>query len=338
MPSKIYYTKELLEELAKFCVSIAQMLHCLGLPTENGSSYRNIKKNIKLFNIDVSHFSGQGWNKDKNRHIDERIRNRCIYNTDEKIFIENSPASISIVRKYLQSKENFQHECYICKLKEWLNQKIPLELDHINGNNRDHREENIRFLCPNCHALTSNYAGKNIKKIKKITDEELLEAIKTSYNVRQSLIKVGMTPKAANYYRVQELLVKYNIRFLDKPIVTRRAPQKNKTDVVIYPEIPQHIQKLITECYNHQPKQVKNYSYRSQNQRKFEIAKEELEKLVKEYPLTTLGKMYGVSDNAIKKRCKRLGIVLEKGRMWKTSLANLNQGSDSDNSTIKENP
>lgn len=45
------------------------------------------------------------------------------------------------------------------------------------------------------------------------------------------------------------------------------------------------------------------------NQRKFEISKEELENLINKYPMTTVGKMLGVSDNAVRKRCKRLGLM-----------------------------
>jgi 5-methylcytosine-specific restriction endonuclease McrA len=48
------------------------------------------------------------------------------------------------------------------------------------------------------------------------------------------------------------------------------------------------------------------------NQRKFEITKEELENLVSKYPMTQIGKMFGVSDNAIRKRCKTLEIDLKK--------------------------
>lgn len=49
-----------------------------------------------------------------------------------------------------------------------------------------------------------------------------------------------------------------------------------------------------------------------QCQERFEVSKEELEKLVSENPMTEIGKIFGVSDNAIRKRCKKLGIVLEK--------------------------
>jgi hypothetical protein len=50
-------------------------------------------------------------------------------------------------------------------------------------------------------------------------------------------------------------------------------------------------------------------------QRKFEVSKEELTQLISKYPLTEIGKKFGVSDNAVKKRCKRLNIDLpNKGR------------------------
>lgn len=51
----------------------------------------------------------------------------------------------------------------MCGNTEWLDKHIPLELHHINGNHKDNRLSNLQLLCPNCHALTDNYRGKNIK-------------------------------------------------------------------------------------------------------------------------------------------------------------------------------
>jgi predicted HNH restriction endonuclease len=42
-----------------------------------------------------------------------------------------------------------------------MDKPIPLELHHITGINNDHRLENLQMLCPNCHAFTDNYRGKN---------------------------------------------------------------------------------------------------------------------------------------------------------------------------------
>jgi len=51
--------------------------------------------------------------------------------------------------------------CEKCGGKEWNNKPIPLELNHINGNRTDHRKENLELICPNCHAQTETYRGKN---------------------------------------------------------------------------------------------------------------------------------------------------------------------------------
>jgi 5-methylcytosine-specific restriction endonuclease McrA len=56
------------------------------------------------------------------------------------------------------------HKCESCGLSEWLEQKIPLELDHIDGNSDNNVEDNLRLLCPNCHALTETYKGANVGK------------------------------------------------------------------------------------------------------------------------------------------------------------------------------
>jgi hypothetical protein len=53
-----------------------------------------------------------------------------------------------------------EHRCVICGYSEWTGQPIPLEVDHADGNPDNNTEENLRLLCPNCHAQTETYKGK----------------------------------------------------------------------------------------------------------------------------------------------------------------------------------
>lgn len=57
-----------------------------------------------------------------------------------------------------------KHQCEECKLKNWLNDLIPLELHHVNGDKNDNRLKNLKLLCPNCHSKTDNNSGKANKK------------------------------------------------------------------------------------------------------------------------------------------------------------------------------
>lgn len=60
--------------------------------------------------------------------------------------------------------EQREYKCEVCGLSEWMGQSIPLELDHIDGNADNNSPENLRLICPNCHAQTETYKGANAGK------------------------------------------------------------------------------------------------------------------------------------------------------------------------------
>jgi hypothetical protein len=62
-------------------------------------------------------------------------------------------------KKYLTEIRGYR--CEICGLSKWNNQKLPLILDHINGDSNNRRLENLRLICSNCDSLLPTYKGRN---------------------------------------------------------------------------------------------------------------------------------------------------------------------------------
>jgi hypothetical protein len=143
-----------LVEAVRSSVSIAEVLRKLEL-IEAGGNYASIQKHITRLQLDTSHFTGQAWNRGKIHGPKRKIE---VY-----LGIDAVPIASNNLRMRLISEGLKEKRCEGCGGEEWKGYPIPLELDHINGNRTDNRLENLRILCPNCHALTPTYRGKNIR-------------------------------------------------------------------------------------------------------------------------------------------------------------------------------
>lgn len=151
------YTKEWLTELCASSYSYAEVLRKAGRK-QGGGAQATLRNKIQEYQIDISHFKGQGWNKGLTK---KDHPNMLGYNFHE-IFTENSNVARTTVRRYILTYNLIEYKCVFCGNQgEWLGKEMPLELDHINGINNDHRIENLRWLCPNCHSITPTYCRKN---------------------------------------------------------------------------------------------------------------------------------------------------------------------------------
>lgn len=135
--------------------SISQALTKLGL-SPKGGNYRVFKRFQTLYDIDISHFTGQ-------RHMKGK-KNTSQVKPLSEILVKDFDYNSNKLRKRLIEEGLKEHKCECCGLTEWLGDPIPLELDHIDGDHCNNTIENLKVLCPNCHAKTPTYRGKNKRK------------------------------------------------------------------------------------------------------------------------------------------------------------------------------
>lgn len=129
--------------------SIRQVLIKLGLAPKGGN-YATMHRIITRLNLDTSHFLGKRNGK--------RFKKKPLAH----YLVSYSTYSGTKLKERLLQEGVKDPVCECCSLHTWRNAPIPLEIHHVNGNSFDHRLSNIQLLCPNCHALTDTYRGRNI--------------------------------------------------------------------------------------------------------------------------------------------------------------------------------
>lgn len=153
MPRTKNYTDVDVINAVKESVSIRQVLQKLNLKAAGGN-YNSIRSLIKNLEIDTTHFTGQLWSKGRKLGYKRPISDY----TEKGVLIQSHK-----LRLMLLNQRVFLPQCSKCLLTTWLDQPIALELEHIDGNHDNNALSNLCLLCPNCHAQTPTYRGKNIK-------------------------------------------------------------------------------------------------------------------------------------------------------------------------------
>lgn len=199
------FSKEQLEQFVKDSISINEVGKKCGYADASGSGAIAIKEMISYYNFDTSHFA----------ELNGIPHNKGVFNYDR--FQKGVALKSANMTDALIKIRGYKCEC--CQRTEWMGQNIPLEVHHIDGDNLNNVLENLQLLCPNCHAQTDNYRTKNKTQKEKrveIPEEDFKEALETSPNIRQALIKLGLAPKGGNYTRANEVIAKYNLKLGSK--------------------------------------------------------------------------------------------------------------------------
>lgn len=151
------WTDEQLIQAVPQCNSYRDVVRALGLSTTSAGNWTTVKTHIQRLNLDTSHF--------KPRNTNTSAAVLATRKSDEEVFCENSAVARSQVRKRILAERPRKCQNPLCGIETWLGEDVPLELEHINGVGNDHRRENLLLLCPNCHALTPTWRGRNRKKV-----------------------------------------------------------------------------------------------------------------------------------------------------------------------------
>ena len=147
------YSDEEFKNIVKQSSSMKEISTKIGYTAISGDSLARIRKRIDFLNLSTEHFS--------------EMNKRTVKRNEDNIFIENSTANQSTLRRWYKKGEYTPYICSICGQEPiWQGKDLTLILDHINGSNHDDRLENLRWICPNCNQQLDTTGSRNIKKEK----------------------------------------------------------------------------------------------------------------------------------------------------------------------------
>jgi len=136
------------------CVVLIGIAGTVGIANSVNAAEPVLNYWLNVYEIDTKHFVAFGSvAKEKNKRNSFKLND---------ILSGNYPLyGGSRLKDRLINEHVLEHVCSVCNLTDWRGKPIPLDLDHINGIPTDHRLENLRLICRNCHAQTENFCGRN---------------------------------------------------------------------------------------------------------------------------------------------------------------------------------
>lgn len=143
------YTEDQIRDIIKSCNTIQELAVYLGYSEKrSGKTLAKISGYIKKNNISTEYFINVN-----------TLRKKL---TKDKIFFKGSCVSNTTVKNRILESDLIKYECVLCSNGGFHNgQPLTLQLDHIDGDNKNNEIQNLRFLCPNCHSQTLTFGGRN---------------------------------------------------------------------------------------------------------------------------------------------------------------------------------
>ena len=151
---KLVVDEHALRDAVQSECTIAGVVRALGLEVTT-PRHKLVKKAIEALSLDTSHFRGQGHLRGAHSPHRKSAAEILVHRPEQAY-----RAKPKMIKRALLDLD-VPDECAQCGTGPlWLGKPMSLELDHVNGDFRDNRLENLRLLCPNCHATTNNYCRK----------------------------------------------------------------------------------------------------------------------------------------------------------------------------------
>ncbi|MEU5030427.1 HNH endonuclease signature motif containing protein [Streptomyces milbemycinicus] len=149
--SRLTIPEDSLREAVLGATSFAEVMRLLGLRVDY-TNHRRVRQQAVQLGLDTSHFTRKTWGTVPAR------KPRAVADDVLRLLPEGSPR-VNRRRLHQALQEvGVPYSCTSCgNSGEWLGRPMTLQIDHVNGDWLDNRAENLRYLCPNCHALTDTW-------------------------------------------------------------------------------------------------------------------------------------------------------------------------------------
>ena len=192
-----------------------------------GMNMRTLMSMVKRYGTDTSHFTRIIERGDEGK--EKKL---------ERILNNETPCFSHKLKMILFAKGLKAKRCEDCSITDWKGLPAPLELHHVDGNKVNNRLDNLRILCPNCHAQTTSYKGKNIKSAPLSPEGRvaLISAVNSSKTIKEAVDKanLGLSPRMG-YFFAKQITSSGEGSLLPR---VPKAPVKCKRLSEIFPESP----------------------------------------------------------------------------------------------------